>query len=138
MINHSSKEKLLQIQNWASLVELSVVDVNRCMHDLSVSSPDRSTRAYKSIFGWVVGGKTCKPSLNADCLKLSADDIILRHFWELGEVPDSSPHYSSEDNLAFEMFSDTTTRDPDGRYIVHLPHKDPPHQLGESKACSYI
>ena len=36
---------------------LSVVDTNRCIHDVSVSSPDRSTRAWQSIFGWVVGGQ---------------------------------------------------------------------------------
>ena len=32
-------------------VLLSVVDTNRCMHDISVSSPDRSTCAWQSIFG---------------------------------------------------------------------------------------
>ena len=107
------------------------------MHDLSVSSPDRSTRTYKSIFGWVVDGKTGNPSSNAGCLKLSADDdrmeVILQCFWEQEEVPDLSPHYSPEDKLALETFSDTTAHDTDGRYVVHLPHKDPPLQLGESR-----
>ena len=36
---------------------LSIVDSNRCMFDVSESSPDRATRTWQTIFGWVVGGK---------------------------------------------------------------------------------
>jgi len=53
------------------------------------------------------------------CLKLTAEedstDVLLKRFWELEEVPYSSPNY------AVETFNDTTTRDSEERYIVRLP-----------------
>ena len=119
-------------------VLLSVVDTNRCIHDISVSSPDRSTRARQSIFGWVMGGKIHSLSNSVGCLKLtSADDrtdAILLHFWEQEEVPDSSPTYSKEDGHALELFHDTTTRDESGRYIIQLPKKEPTLPLGGSRS----
>ena len=57
-------------------VLLSVVDTNRCMHDISVSSPDRSTRAWKSIFGWVVGGKIHSLSNSVGCLNSHQQMIV--------------------------------------------------------------
>ena len=72
---------------------LSVVDTNRCIHDVSVSSPDRSTRAWQSIFGWVVGGQICSFSDKTNCLKLASEhertDEVLQRFWEQEEVADS-------------------------------------------------
>ena len=107
------------------------------MHDISVSTPDRSTRAWQSIFGWVVGGKIHSLSNSVGCLKLtSADDHTDARLWEQEEVPDSSPTYSKEDGHALELFHDTTTRDESGRYIVQLPKKEPTLPLGESRSTA--
>ena len=37
---------------------LGIVDSNKCTLDESVSSPDRSIRAWNTLFGWAIGGET--------------------------------------------------------------------------------
>ena len=116
---------------------LSVVDTNRCIHDVSVSSPDRSTRAWQSIFGWVVGGQIRSFSDKSNCLKLASEDDrtdeVLQRFWEQEEVADSLLTYSKEDKHALELFHDTTVCSKSGRYIIQLPKKEPTMSLGESR-----
>ena len=117
---------------------LGVVDTNRCIHNVSVSSPDRSTRAWQSIFGWVVGGQIRSFSDKSNCLKLASEDDrtdeVLQRFWEQEEVADSLLTYSKEDKHALVLFHDTTVHSKSGRYIVQLPKKEPTMSLGESRS----
>ena len=109
---------------------LSVVDTNRCIHDVSVSSPDRSTRAWQSIFGWVVGGQIRSFSDKSNCLKLASEDDhtdeVLQQFWEQEEVADSLLTYSKEDKYALEFFT-TQLSVPNLEDILYsFPRKNQP------------
>ena len=55
-------------------------------------------------------------------------DKQLTRFWELEEIP--TKKFLTEDEAYCEkLFSETTTRQPDGRYVVRLPVR-----VGEDKS----
>src|SRR5579863_2723814 len=56
----------------------------------------------------------------------------LQRFWSLEEVPESHSLKPSELNCE-NYYSNTTTRDNSGRYIVRLPFVEEPQSLGSSK-----
>ncbi|XP_062711081.1 uncharacterized protein LOC134289101 [Aedes albopictus] len=57
----------------------------------------------------------------------------LQRFWEL-EAVDHGPMYSVQEKQCEEIYSNTTTRTHDGRYVVRLPHSDDPQvTLGKSQ-----
>ncbi len=116
---------------------LSIADSNRCLYDQSESTPDRSFRTWNSVFGWIVGGQTSKPTNSSSCMNISASiaantDEILQRFWSQEEVPSESL-LSQEDKRALENFQTTTIRDSQGRFSVSLPRKTPSLSLGESR-----
>ncbi|XP_028167833.1 uncharacterized protein LOC114358151 [Ostrinia furnacalis] len=69
------------------------------------------------------------------------DDHLLKKFWELEAEP-SLPKMkmlTAEEQACEALFSQTTKRDVDGRYIVKLPFKsvDPPCKQGDSKRIAF-
>ncbi len=116
---------------------LSIADSNRCLYDQSESTPDRSFRTWNSVFGWIVGGQTSKPTNSSSGMNISASvdantEEILQHFWSREEVP-SEYLLSHEDKRALENFQTTTIRDSQGRFSVSLPRKTPSLSLRESR-----
>ena len=93
---------------------LSIADSNRCMYDESESTPDRSFRAWNSVFGWIIGGQISTPTSSSSCMKIaSADaraDEILQLFWQQEEVPNDEHALRHEDKQALDMFHSTVTR----------------------------
>ncbi|KAF0689189.1 Integrase catalytic domain-containing protein, partial [Aphis craccivora] len=62
-------------------------------------------------------------------------DSTLRRCWDLEELP-KIQHQTPENLKCEELYTTTTARRPDGRYVVHLPFiQNPPH-LGESRAMA--
>ncbi len=116
---------------------LSMADSNRCTYDHSESTPDRSFRAWSSIFGWVIGGQTDSAESVPLCMKIVAADSradeILQRFWKQEEVPGEDSTLTASDQRALDLFQDTTRRDCQGRYVVTLPRREPPLTLGESR-----
>ena len=56
---------------------------------------------------------------------------ILENFWKIEELP--AQHFLSPDEKQCEdIYTSTTTRDPEGHYVVALPFKDSPIKLGNS------
>ena len=51
---------------------LGIVDANRCTLDESVSSSDRTIRAWNTIFGWAIGGETEGLIPSRVCMKVTA------------------------------------------------------------------
>ena len=112
---------------------LSIIDSNRCTHDVSQSSPNRCTRAWDTIFGWVIGGQTDGIASNSVCMKVTTSntraDEILQRFWLQEEIPGEATGLTPDEQSAVTCFKDTTYRDQDGRYYVELPKRDPQPEL---------
>jgi len=63
---------------------------------------------------------------------LESIDQSVKKFWEMEEVPTAEIKTPAEVKCE-EIYASTTSRQPDGRYIVHLPFITNPPKLGESK-----
>ncbi|XP_030762680.1 uncharacterized protein LOC115887408 [Sitophilus oryzae] len=67
----------------------------------------------------------------------SNDEIysLLKRFWEVEETvpPGSNVKFSSDEQLCEDIFSKTTERKDDGKFIVHIPLKCDPIILGDSR-----
>ncbi|XP_065088817.1 uncharacterized protein LOC135710230 [Ochlerotatus camptorhynchus] len=93
----------------------------------------------RTVLGWVVSGPvsidTATQGPERVALLCTTDDLDqqLTRFWEVESCPQSRG--LSKEELACEMyFSETTTRDESGRFVVRLPKKE--HvlsQLGDSE-----
>ncbi|XP_050340229.1 uncharacterized protein LOC126766506 [Bactrocera neohumeralis] len=69
-----------------------------------------SLLAQETEFGWILSGPITQN--------------LLTRFWEVEEIPKESV-VSKSDQICEETFQKTTGRNPDGRYIVTLPFKEP-------------
>ncbi|XP_075163165.1 uncharacterized protein LOC142235792 [Haematobia irritans] len=86
------------------------------------------TSAYNTIFGWVLSGPMRTEtihsfSVNVHEFEESSINEMLRKFWEQEEVP-TSHLVSAADAFCEEYYRKTTTRLPNGRYMVRLPFKE--------------
>ncbi|XP_074028527.1 uncharacterized protein [Leptinotarsa decemlineata] len=94
-----------------------------------------------TVFGWIVMGKVPQISAKCDTIKVNSFftkvsnptlDNILQKFWTLEEVPDIKV-ISSEDRFCENYFIKTTTRYPDGKYVVSLPFKSTNLDFGNTR-----
>ncbi|XP_059223173.1 uncharacterized protein LOC131996978 [Stomoxys calcitrans] len=84
--------------------------------------------AYNTIFGWVLSGPMQGEKIQAfttNVIPTEDENLseILRKFWEIEEIPSISPRTESE-IICEEFYLKTTTRLPNGRYVVRLPFKE--------------
>ncbi|XP_050300129.1 uncharacterized protein LOC126738734 [Anthonomus grandis grandis] len=96
----------------------------------------------KTRLGWIIGGECNKGNLNKvlrpssfSCHfsgKFSIEDMLQR-FWEVEEVQVEKKLLSGEEQQCEGIFSKTTSRNESGRFIVHIPLKDSPECLGDSR-----
>nr|XP_053620905.1 uncharacterized protein LOC128681202 [Plodia interpunctella] len=95
-----------------------------------------SPYALETVLGFVVVGSA--PARVDDYTSVSycctADPLesAVRKFWEIEEV-NVPPILSPDDKVCEEIYSRTTTRDSNGRYIVALPFKGEVYSLGDSR-----
>ncbi|XP_047519920.1 uncharacterized protein LOC125059515 [Pieris napi] len=94
-----------------------------------------SPLALETVLGYVIVGSA--PALVDNhasvsyCCATDPLDAAVRKFWQIEEV--SAPQLLSPDDKACEdIYSSTTTRDTDGRYMVALPFKGDVFSLGDS------
>ncbi|XP_059217426.1 uncharacterized protein LOC131994659 [Stomoxys calcitrans] len=85
------------------------------------------TSAYNTVFGWVLSGPMqTERILSFSTNVVESEDIeiseLLRKFWEQEEVP-MAPPLCEDDQFCEEFYSKTTSRSPDGKYVVRLPFK---------------
>ena len=102
------------------------------------TGPPGSPVALKTIFGWVLAGKT---SSNNSCHVTShhvstslTDDDILRRFWEIEELTPNKSSPSIEDQSVLNHFKNTHCQNQKGRFIVPLPRCTNIGPLGESRS----
>ncbi|XP_037823862.1 uncharacterized protein LOC119612203 [Lucilia sericata] len=86
-----------------------------------------SLMAQETIFGWILTGPLSNISSPSCSLvsyfcEISLDKEISR-FWEVENLPRKN-FTSSSDKFCDDLFTKTTRRAKDGRYIVSLPFKD--------------
>ncbi|XP_017481434.1 PREDICTED: uncharacterized protein LOC108377116 [Rhagoletis zephyria] len=83
--------------------------------------------AQKKIFGWILSGSITQNvvSFSTQVEERSNTTLSsqLRKFWEEEEIP-QPPQISPEDQACKHIYATTTTRAPNGRYIVRLPFKE--------------
>ena len=88
-----------------------------------------------SVFGWPVIGQ--QNSKNVDALLQQTffvsdeSNTNLQRFWEIEEVPERKL-WLPEELKCEKHFKATTTRRPDGRFVVKLPFKEEIGLLGDS------
>ena len=117
---------------------LGVTHCNHCTWDEVKSSPDTNLTAWKTIFCWAIGGSVSRSSWVNVCLKASSTDAradeLLQKFWAIEEVPGEKVQWTKEERQAAEQFQDTSSREEDGQYVVRLPRKPSPGEIGESRS----
>lgn len=96
--------------------------------------------AIKTIFGWVLIGKTVSGSeesspisnfhVSCECDHEISDSLL--KFWESEEPPINNKLISLEDTHCENHFKDTHYRDSTGRFVVRLPFQLDPNALGNS------
>lgn len=80
--------------------------------------------AQNTTFGWIVFGKnnasTCQYRIVAGSIE--NDELLqkLTKFWEMEKVPERL-HCTPEEDKCEEIFTKTTKRDANGRYIARIP-----------------
>ena len=102
------------------------------------SGPPNSPVAFKTIFGWVLAGRTQYTSshhvTSHHISTVPSDNDILRKFWEIEEpVPDNIP-LSLEDQGVMSHFKETHRQNSDRRFVVPLPRRAGVKPLGESRS----
>ena len=91
-----------------------------------------------SVFGWVVSGPVYSSGSNNVVSHMTTtpncdSDRFLLKFWEIESVAETR-HLTLDERRCEEHFDSTTKRNEDGRFVVQMPFKDGPHNLGLSKA----
>lgn len=89
----------------------------------------------ETIFGWALMGNTgiINPKITTTLLtSLDSVDKTLRRFWEIEELP-TVPKTSPAEQQCEDIYRTTTTRQSDGRYVVHLPFNCQLPELGKSR-----
>ncbi|KAL0830739.1 hypothetical protein ABMA28_002867 [Loxostege sticticalis] len=85
--------------------------------------------AFKSIFGWLLLGKTYLNSSTALLTSSLSSNIdielnsLVHRFWELDDVPKATS-LTPEEQLCEQKFVAEHHRDTSGRYVVKYPFKD--------------
>lgn len=91
--------------------------------------------AIETVFGWVLMGRSSvSPAATTTtlCTSLELVNTSLRRFWEIEELPNIVKTSPTEEQCE-KIYHTTTTRQSDGRYVVHLPFIEYPPPLGESR-----
>ena len=107
-----------------------------------MKDPVNSPVGQLTKLGWIVSGPssttTTNPEFPANYWTLDHDlHSLLESFWKQEEIlaPNVTP-LPLEGQECENHFVETHSRDDSGRYIVRLPFKDSPDQLGDSKTSS--
>lgn len=89
----------------------------------------------KSKLGWLVSGQLNWPIQGSTYCHLTLNSELnsqLERFWTVEEV-ESSSKYTLEEEQCEKIFVDTTVRNSQGRFIVNLPLRVEPLELGASR-----
>ena len=123
---HLSRPIDMLIGSGATLSLLSIGQIN-------LSRNNCDLYLQKTQLGWViVGGVNEIKASTASCNFSKLEDQVSR-FWVIEDVSGIS-NESSTDIFCENHYRATTTRNPDGRYVVRLPFRESEPQFGESRS----
>ena len=87
--------------------------------------------------GWIVSGEINTNASQGICSLTYNENLeicrLVEKFWEIENGQTEKRQWSEEERMCEHLFLKTTKRLPDGRFIVHLPFKENPSILGESR-----
>lgn len=94
--------------------------------------------AVDSVLGHILMGKA--PILASSTNNVSScmmachptGDSLIRKFWEIEDIPDTSVRRSSDEIDCENLYQSTVRRLQSGRFVVSLPFRDNPDRLGDS------
>jgi hypothetical protein len=93
-----------------------------------LKEPAGSPVAQCTALGWILSGQmgTAGTDSNISVFHTQVEDNeIIKRFWELENEPLlSSQILTKEEQMCEHIFSNTTRRDDDGKYVVKLPFRD--------------
>ncbi|KAI8441772.1 hypothetical protein MSG28_005461 [Choristoneura fumiferana] len=116
---------------------LGAEDFVKCiMKNNRIIGPPGLPDAIETVFGYVISGSAYTTSVQSSTVQTfftATDkvDTLLSKFWEIEEVP-TRKHLSADDKACEQIYSQQTTRDDLGRYVVPLPFCRDPCDLGDS------
>lgn len=98
-----------------------------------------SPLALETVLGYVIIGDAparvnSYENVSYCCIANPLDSAVQK-FWQLEEV-NVPPVLSPDDKICEEIYTRTTIRDKDGRYVVALPFKGDINSLGDSRQAS--
>ncbi|XP_055690674.1 uncharacterized protein LOC129795249 [Lutzomyia longipalpis] len=115
----------------------------RIVLDNQVSLGPKMPILKNTTFGYVIvgeheisqndGNSNDDDKVNLNVVTIEELDSTLRAFFEMEEVPADKP-ISKEHEEAEKWFVETHTRNPEGRFVVHLPFRKDSPPLGESRS----
>ncbi|KAG5865928.1 hypothetical protein JTB14_025535 [Gonioctena quinquepunctata] len=91
---------------------------------------------YVTSLGWVVSGQLGIGEATNVCCHLNVNQELLNaisKFWEVEELPESEK-LSEIEQFCETNFTNTTTRDAKGRFVVTMPLKQNPTNIGDSRS----
>ncbi|XP_066585518.1 uncharacterized protein [Prorops nasuta] len=99
--------------------------------------------AQNTVFGWIFSGRVQGNSLRKkEVIRIpriaahssAKEDIteILKRFWTVEEVSDSTQRLSPDDELCERLFASTHFRNMQGRYVVRIPLRTELPSIAES------
>jgi hypothetical protein len=104
--------------------------------------PNRRTKTgypvlQETVLGWIISGRT--PAVNKSGARQPAFllrengrlEDNLNRFWEIEST--EQPTLTSEQHACEQHFITHTFQQKDGRFVVRLPLKEQPNQLGTSR-----
>ncbi|KYN11439.1 hypothetical protein ALC57_16407 [Trachymyrmex cornetzi] len=111
--------------------------------DVISCEPSEYPYLRKTKLGYIIAGKLPSKKdagryVDTLCHLITNDGELshdLQRFWEIEELP-LKHSYSSEEQACEEHFTKTTKRDTDGRFIVSIPFKATPDELGDSRGIA--
>jgi len=118
-------------------VLLGVSDSSHCHRIPRHYTEDMAGYAAPTIFGWVLGGRlpgapTNQTVLFVQPVRKTSDDS-LQLLWEMDQVPNDNQTFTKAETRAVEHYKNTHQSLPDGHFMVKLPRKECPPDLGHSR-----
>ncbi|CAK1599242.1 unnamed protein product [Parnassius mnemosyne] len=141
----------VDIHNWSELSKLRLADPGfgtpnkidillgaevyaQILTNGLVKNPSGALTAQNTELGWILSGRVqLEEEYPSNIISLHIDDSLnqlIRSFWEI-ENEQPQKILSEEDKRCESLYDTTTTRTPDGRYIVRLPFRE------EDPQCQY-
>ncbi|XP_075167803.1 uncharacterized protein LOC142239957 [Haematobia irritans] len=141
-LKHLMPSSPTRITSWCDLNRLELADPNffkpgpidmllgsDVLPSIILSGVERDVAgcllAQNTEFGWLISGPPKPRTISTFASWVASHETLnddIRKFWELEEVPIVNP-LSDDDSWCEKFYSETTSRLPNGRYMVRLPFR---------------